>query len=86
MPSIKKARAGSDSFGHVWPEDGSVVDVPADEAAVLLRIPDGGFTDVSAPEPEPQPLPDPEPAPEAEPVTASARRNRQAKSSASADN
>lgn len=41
---VKKAKAGSDSFGHVWDKDGAVVTMPHEEAASLLAIPDGGFT------------------------------------------
>lgn len=41
---VRKARSGSDSFGNVWAEDGSVVNVPYEQALVLARIPDGGFS------------------------------------------
>ncbi|MFD9564348.1 hypothetical protein [Streptomyces sp. NPDC059994] len=44
MPLIKKDQAGSDSLGHVWPEDGAVVEMPHEEAEELLAIPDGGFS------------------------------------------
>ena len=44
MPLIRKDRAGNDSLGHSWPEDGAVVDMPHEEAEALLAIPDGGFT------------------------------------------
>jgi hypothetical protein len=47
---LRKARAGSDSFGHTWETDGAVVDVPDVEASVLLRIRDGGFSEVYEPE------------------------------------
>ena len=43
MVQISKARAGSDSYGHVWASDGAVVDVAEDEAQALVAIPDGGF-------------------------------------------
>lgn len=43
MPYIRKAAAGGDSFGHSWPHDGAVVEVPHEEAEELLAIPDGGF-------------------------------------------
>jgi hypothetical protein len=49
MPHIRKARAGNDSFGNEWPEDGAVVDVPVEQAAELVAIPDGGFSEASAP-------------------------------------
>lgn len=52
---LRKARAGSDSWGHVWPEDGAVAEVDYDQALILLAIPDGGFTVVDNPEPEPEP-------------------------------
>src|SRR5437588_9378044 len=51
--AVRKHRAGSDSFGHTWPGDGSVVDVPLDEAGQLVSIPDGGFSIVDDPAPEP---------------------------------
>lgn len=95
MVWLKKAHAGSDSFGHVWTEDGSVVDVPADEAVALLRIPDGGFSTVPDPDPalEPEPAPAPVPDPELEPApaeedqaaSAPARRGRPAKTRNSND-
>lgn len=64
MPHVRKARAGSDSHGHIWPEDGAVVEVPGEVATSLLAIPDGGFTLAAEPEPEPEPEPVEEPAPE----------------------
>lgn len=57
---LKKARAGSDSRGNVWPEDGAVIEVDYDHALTLLAIPDGGFSVVDNPEPE-TPKADPEP-------------------------
>lgn len=51
---LKKARAGSDSWGHSWPEDGSVVEVDYEQAMALLAIPDGGFSVVDSPDPEPE--------------------------------
>lgn len=75
---LRKERAGSDSWGHDWPEDGAVVEVDYDQAMVLLAIPDAGFTVVDkpapkqakkpelsevAPEPEPDASPDSKPAP-----------------------
>jgi hypothetical protein len=47
MPLIRKERAGSDSFGNTWSEDGATVDVEAEHAAALLAIPDGGFSEVT---------------------------------------
>ncbi|MFI2078468.1 hypothetical protein [Streptomyces triculaminicus] len=48
MPLIRKERAGSDSHGHTWPKDGAVVEVEdAGQAAALLAIPDGGFSEVT---------------------------------------
>lgn len=52
---LRKDRAGSDSWGHVWTEDGSVVEVDYDQAVVLLAIPDGGFSVADTPGPEPKP-------------------------------
>ena len=51
---LKKARAGSDSRGNVWPEDGAVIEVDYDHALVLLAIPDGGFSVADKPEPAPE--------------------------------
>lgn len=47
MTRIRKERAGSDSFGNTWPEDGAVVDVDPEQVASLLAIPDGGFSEVT---------------------------------------
>lgn len=44
MPHIRKAQAGSDSFGNVWERDGAVVEVPHEQAEQLLVIDDGQFT------------------------------------------
>ncbi|MFF4644985.1 hypothetical protein [Streptomyces sp. NPDC001389] len=57
MALIRKNAAGSDSYGHTWPEDGAVVEIEdGDQIAALMAIPDGGFTEVirggEAPEPE----------------------------------
>lgn len=49
MVHIRKARAGNDSYGNEWPEDGAVVEVPVEQAAVLMAIPDGGFSEAPAP-------------------------------------
>jgi len=54
MPHIRKALAGNDSFGNEWFEDGAVVEVPEDQAAVLVLIPDGGFSEASAPKGTPR--------------------------------
>lgn len=55
--SIRKRHAGGDSFGNVWLTDGAVIDVPHDEALVLLGIKDSGCTlhdpDVPASDDEP---------------------------------
>lgn len=61
MPAvpIRKARSGADSFGHVWPEDGAVVDVDYEQAVVLLAIPDGGFSVAETPA---EALTEPDPA------------------------
>lgn len=48
MALIRKAAAGSDSHGHVWPEDGSVVEIDdPDQIAALMAIPDAGFSEVA---------------------------------------
>jgi hypothetical protein len=47
MTRIRKERAGSDSFGNTWPEDGAVVDIDPEHVASLLAIPDGGFSEVT---------------------------------------
>lgn len=82
---LRKRLAGSDSHGHVWPEDGAVVEVDYDHAMDLLAIPDGGFSVADQPEditPEPdsevsEPDDDadmsevaPEPEPDASPAPA----------------
>lgn len=59
MPLIRKDRAGSDSLGHSWPKDGSVVNMPHEEAEELLAIPDGGFT-LAPPDAEDSPKPSPD--------------------------
>lgn len=41
---VRKLRAGNDSYGNCWEEDGSVVEVPYDQAMDLVAIPDGGFS------------------------------------------
>lgn len=50
MVLLRKEHQGSDSHGHVWPEDGAVVDVSPEDAAALTRIPDGGYTVADAPD------------------------------------
>jgi hypothetical protein len=52
---LRKAKAGADSFGHTWPEDGSVVGVDYDQALILMAIPDGGFS-VAEAQPEAGPV------------------------------
>lgn len=48
MALIRKAAAGSDSHGHVWPEDGSVVEInDAEQIAALMVIDDAGFSEVT---------------------------------------
>ena len=41
---IRREKAGSDSYGHVWEHDGDTADVLPERAAALLAIPDGGFS------------------------------------------
>ena len=48
MALIRKQQAGSDSYGHVWPEDGAVVEIEdGEQIAFLMAIPDGGFSEVT---------------------------------------
>lgn len=48
MALIRKAAAGSDSFGNVWPEDGAVVEInDPEQIAALMAIADAGFSEVS---------------------------------------
>lgn len=64
MFKVKKRRAGSDSYGHVWESDGATVEIDdPDIVNELLAIPDGGFELVSEePPPAPAgPAPDPQP-------------------------
>lgn len=58
---VRKRLAGSDSFGHEWPKDGSVTEVEYDEALILLAIPDGGFSIADQPGDRPKPAPEPGP-------------------------
>lgn len=44
---LRKESAGSDSFGHVWGDPGSVVEVSEKEGRILLAIKDGGFSEVT---------------------------------------
>lgn len=44
---LRKEQAGSDSFGNVWAEDGSVVEVPEEQGRALLKITDAGFSEVA---------------------------------------
>ena len=47
MALIRKAQAGSDSFGHSWPKDGATVEIDdPEQIASLMAIPDGGFSEV----------------------------------------
>lgn len=89
MVRLRKEKAGSDSFGHVWAEDGAIVAVPHDQAVELLAIPGGGFTAVGPPtaaggveqvaEPaEAAEVTEPAPGPEAQ-VTEPAPKARQAR-------
>lgn len=73
--NVRKALAGADSYGNTWPEDGSVVSVPYEQALDLIAIKDAGFTVVD-PEPTVEPATEAEPelsevdpeAPEGEPT------------------
>jgi hypothetical protein len=50
MIPLRKEHAGSCNLGYSWPEDGSVVEVTPEHAALLLAVPDGDFTVAAAPE------------------------------------
>lgn len=65
--NVRKALAGADSYGNTWPEDGSVVSVPYEQAVNLLVIKDAGFTLVDEPADEPEPEAAPEPVPATDP-------------------
>lgn len=62
MVRVRKQYAGGDSFGHVWAEDGAVVEMPYEQAMELLAIPDAGCSiaddDDAAEVTEPAPAPD----------------------------
>ncbi|WP_327066896.1 hypothetical protein [Kitasatospora sp. NBC_01302] len=60
MPTVplRKRLAGSDSYGHAWPEDGSVIDVDYEQAMDLLAIPDAGFTVADQPTTQGEPAPE----------------------------
>jgi len=48
MALIRKQQAGSDSFGHTWPEDGATVEIDdPEQIASLMAIPDAGFSEVT---------------------------------------
>jgi hypothetical protein len=50
MAWIWKRHAGTDPWGHVWPENGSVVEIDDHwQIKELLAIPDGGFFEVPPP-------------------------------------
>lgn len=57
---LRKEKAGS-TIGHVWENDGDVVEVPYELGLELLAIPNGGFSEEARAE---------EDAPPAEPVPA----------------
>lgn len=61
---VRKEKAGS-APGHTWAKDGDVLEVPDHLGHELLRIPHGGFTEVSAPAPAPAPKAKPAPTPAA---------------------
>lgn len=47
MVAVQKRSAGGDSFGNYWPADGAIIDVPIEQAAVLVSIRDSGCTIVN---------------------------------------
>ncbi|MFK0182076.1 hypothetical protein ACIQVR_39700 [Streptomyces xanthochromogenes] len=61
MARIRKASAGSDSFGHTWNSDGAIVEIDdPEQIAALLAIDDAGFSEVT-PKPDEDPAPGPDP-------------------------
>jgi hypothetical protein len=69
---LKKDKAGS-APGHTWDEDGQVLWVEDELATELLNIPQGGFSEASAPEPKEQ---TPKESPEDKEPTPKLRRPR----------
>lgn len=53
MPWLKKETGGSTVLGYTWAHNGDVVCVSHEHAVTLLRIPDGGYTEVDGPETAP---------------------------------
>ncbi len=41
---LRKDKAGATSLGHVWHNDGDVIEVPDEHAHILMRIRDAGFS------------------------------------------
>lgn len=86
MPLIRKERAGNDSFGNTWSGDGAVIEVDAEQAAALLAIDDGGFSEVtpdSDNQPEPEELSEVDPdAPDGEPEAKPAAKKTAARKTA----
>ncbi|WP_037616448.1 hypothetical protein [Streptomyces aureus] len=70
MALIRKAAAGSDSYGHAWPEDGAVIEIDdPEQIASLMAIPDGGFSEVTPADSEdddPPQVPEDDPDPKKE--------------------
>ncbi len=84
MIPLRKEHAGSCNLGYTWPQDGSVVEVTPEHAALLLAVPDGDFS-VAQPEPAVADEPDrqiEEPAPEAPISEAPAPRKATARKTA----
>jgi len=50
MPWLKKTTGGCTVLGYTWTRNGDVVQVSHEHAAILLHIPDGDYSEVSAPE------------------------------------
>lgn len=85
---VRKARAGTDSAGHHWPEDGAMIEVPVEHALTLASIPDGGFTLVEqqALQPdEPASSSPPEPESDSDEATPARGGRRKAQPSTGAD-
>jgi hypothetical protein len=59
---VRKYNPGSSSHGHVWEEAGQILDIPAEDAADLMRVAPGEFEFVpDEPETPEDPPQDPEP-------------------------
>lgn len=49
MPWLRKSTGGATVLGYTWRNDGDIVQVSYEHAVILLRIPDGGYSEVDPP-------------------------------------